>query len=58
MHGDGPTAMGDDFSLAESSARSLDQRLALVERHLISLLGVVHGLREELDGAADEHIDP
>lgn len=54
MHGGGPTAMSDDLS-----SLSLEQRLAMVEQHLIGLLGVVHGIREQLEGEADDgHIDP
>lgn len=54
MHGGGPTAMSDDFS-----ALSLEQRLALVEQYLMILGSVVHGIREQIDGEADDgHIDP
>lgn len=54
MHGGGPTAMPDDFT-----ALSLEQRLALVEQYLVTLGGVVHSIREQIDGETDDgHIDP
>jgi len=59
MHGDGPTVMIGGISLVEVAALSLEQRIALVEQHLMTLLGVVHGIHEEIEREADdEHIDP
>lgn len=59
MHGGGPIAMFDDLSCIEPGALSLEQRIALVERNLQILLGVVRGIHEELEHEADdEHIDP
>lgn len=63
MHGGGPTVMLDDLSRINPADLSLDQRLALVERNLLALLGVVHGIHEELEAAPDGetddgHIDP
>lgn len=44
MPGGGPLAIAEDFT-----GLSLEQRLALLEQQMITLLGVLHRLREELD---------
>lgn len=41
--------MIEGVSPVEPAALSLEQRLAMAEQMLITLLGVVHGLREEVE---------